>query len=71
MPTEVSSGHTAKLNGREQVAEGTIAFYFDKASGFEFRAGQTLDITLLIPRRPTPRETFAHSPLPVLRSKIA
>src|SRR2546422_7961359 len=49
MPTEVSTGHTAKLNGREQVAEGTMAFYFDKPNGFEFRAGQALDITLLNP----------------------
>ncbi len=71
MPTEVSTGHTAKLNGREQVPEGTMALYFNKPNGFEFWAGQALDITLLSPRRPTPRETFAHSPWPVLRSKIA
>ena len=41
MPTEVSTGHTAKLNGREQVPEGTMALYFNKPNGFEFRAGQT------------------------------
>jgi ferredoxin-NADP reductase len=49
MPTEVSTGQTAKLNGREQVAEGTMAFYFEKPNGFEFRAGQAIDITLLDP----------------------
>jgi ferredoxin-NADP reductase len=49
MPTDVSTGYTTKLNGREQVAEGTMAFYFDKPSGFEFRAGQAIDIILLNP----------------------
>ena len=49
MPTEVSTRYTVKLNGREQVAEGTMAFYFEKPNGFEFRAGQALDITLLNP----------------------
>src|SRR5215472_1967123 len=49
MPAEVSTGHTAKLNCREQVAEGTMAFHFDKPNGFEFRAGQAIDVTLLDP----------------------
>jgi len=49
MPAEVSTGHTAKLNGREQVAEGTMAFHFDKPDGFEFRPGQAIDVTLLNP----------------------
>lgn len=49
MPTESVSSHTAKLNGREDVAEGTMAFHFDKPNEFEFRAGQAIDITLLNP----------------------
>ena len=49
MPTEVSTGHTVKLNGRVDVAEGTMAFHFDKPNQFEFRAGQAIDITLLNP----------------------
>ncbi len=49
MPTEVSTGHTVKLNNREDVAEGTMAFHFDKPNEFEFRAGQAIDITLLNP----------------------
>jgi ferredoxin-NADP reductase len=49
MPSEVSTPQTAKLNAREQVAEGTMAFYFDKPAGFDFRAGQALHITLLNP----------------------
>jgi ferredoxin-NADP reductase len=31
------------------VAEGTMAFHFDKPPGFEFRAGQSLDWTLINP----------------------
>src|SRR5215469_11141355 len=49
MPAEVSTGHTAKLNGREQIAAGTMAFHFDRPHGFEFRAAQAVDITLLDP----------------------
>lgn len=49
MPPEVATGHTVKLLGREQVAEATMAFHFDKPDGFEFRAGQAIDVTLLNP----------------------
>lgn len=49
MPTENSNARTMKLSGREQVAEATMAFHFDKPNGFEFRAGQAMDITLLDP----------------------
>jgi ferredoxin-NADP reductase len=34
---------------REEVAEGTIAFHFEKPSGFSFRAGQFVDVTLTDP----------------------
>jgi ferredoxin-NADP reductase len=46
--------HTSALRKREQIAEGTMAFHFDKPAGFEFRAGQSLDWTL-----PNPPETDA------------
>ena len=49
MPAEISTGNTVKLNGREQVCEGTMAFQFDKPDGFDFRAGQAVDVTLLNP----------------------
>lgn len=49
MSTEIPTGPTIKLNSREQVADGTMAFYFDKPTGFEFRAGQAMDVTLLDP----------------------
>ena len=38
-----------KLSGRQQIAAGTMAFYFDKPEGFEFRAGQFGDYTLINP----------------------
>jgi len=41
--------NTTALRRREQIAEGTMAFHFDKPEGFEFRAGQALDWTLINP----------------------
>jgi ferredoxin-NADP reductase len=38
--------HSAKLKGRDEVAEGTMAFHFEKPAGFEFKAGQALDLIL-------------------------
>jgi ferredoxin-NADP reductase len=38
-----------KLNRRETVAEGTLAFYFEKPAGFAFKAGQFLELTLANP----------------------
>lgn len=38
-----------KLLKKEIVAEGTMAFCFEKPEGFEFRAGQFADFTLLNP----------------------
>src|ERR1035438_1886432 len=40
---------TATLICREEVAEGTAAFHFEKPSGFSFRAGQFADVTLTDP----------------------
>jgi ferredoxin-NADP reductase len=40
---------TSKLIRREEVAEGTMAFHFEKPSGFSFRAGQFADVTLADP----------------------
>jgi ferredoxin-NADP reductase len=49
MPAESSTAYGVKMSGRDQVAEGTMAFYFDKPDGFEFRAGQAIGMTLLDP----------------------
>ena len=44
MPT-----YKIKLKGREEVAEGTAAFFFEKPEGFQFKAGQFLRFTLIDP----------------------
>ena len=41
--------HTSTLMRREEVAEDTLAFHFEKPSGFNFRAGQSADVTLTDP----------------------
>ena len=41
--------HNIKLKGREDLAEATMAFHFEKPSGFQFRAGQFCNFTLLDP----------------------
>lgn len=40
---------TAKLKGRREVAERTLACEFERPTGFEFKAGQSIDMTLLNP----------------------
>jgi ferredoxin-NADP reductase len=41
--------HTTTLTKREEIAEGTMAFHFVKPADFQFRAGQSIDLTLLNP----------------------
>jgi ferredoxin-NADP reductase len=41
--------HQVKLKSRREVAEGTMAFHFEKPSGFTFKAGQALAWTLIDP----------------------
>jgi ferredoxin-NADP reductase len=38
-----------KLIKKEEIAGGTMAFYFEKPEGFEYRAGQFADYTLINP----------------------
>src|SRR5215831_388884 len=44
MPT-----HNVKLKSHAEVAEGTVAFHFEKPDGFNFKAGQFLNLTLIDP----------------------
>jgi ferredoxin-NADP reductase len=41
--------YRVKLTGREQVAEGTMAFRFEKPAGFGFKPGQAVALELLDP----------------------
>ncbi len=45
----VTSAHVSPLKKREEIAEGTMAFYFAKPADFQFRAGQAIDLTLINP----------------------
>ncbi len=53
-PNHEHTGHdhdpvAVKLKKKENVADGTMAFYFEKPAGASFRAGQHLDVTLIDP----------------------
>lgn len=42
-------GYRPKLLNRVEVAEGTMAFHFEKPPGFDFKPGQSTDLTLFDP----------------------
>lgn len=44
------AGQTVKLKDRDEVAESTLAFRFERPPGWTFKAGQTVDITLVDPQ---------------------
>jgi ferredoxin-NADP reductase len=46
---EIPLGYAAKLLNRVEVAEDTMAFHFERPPGFEFRPGQSSDLTLVNP----------------------
>lgn len=39
--------YEVKLKMREEVAEGTMAFHFDKPPTFSFKPGQAIDVVLI------------------------
>jgi ferredoxin-NADP reductase len=41
--------YKVKLKKRTEISEGTMAFYFEKPSGFQFKAGQFIHLTLIDP----------------------
>lgn len=41
--------YTSRLTNRREIAERTMAFQVEKPAGFEFKAGQYADLTLLNP----------------------
>jgi len=49
MSTQAMSVQEIALKGREQVADGTIAFHFEKPAGFTFKPGQAVDLVLVDP----------------------
>src|SRR5438105_1390097 len=47
--TTATPVYTPTLSGREEIAEGTMAFHITKPADFQFRAGQAIDLTLIDP----------------------
>jgi ferredoxin-NADP reductase len=47
--SSATPAQTAPLIKCEEIAEGTMAFHFTKPVGFQFRPGQSMDLTLLNP----------------------
>ncbi len=45
----MAAAYQCKLLNRAEVAEGTMAFYFEKPSPFDFKPGQSADLTLSNP----------------------
>ena len=43
------TAYETRLEGREEIAEGTMAFHFDKPAGFSFKAGQAVALELTDP----------------------
>ena len=41
--------YKVKLKGRQEIASGTMAFYFEKPPGFSYKAGQFSDFTFANP----------------------
>lgn len=41
--------YEATLKDKKEAAEGTVEFILEKPAGFEFRAGQSIDLTLIDP----------------------
>jgi hypothetical protein len=66
------SAVTSRLQNQQEVADGTMAFRFDKPVGWAFKAGQSLDMTLrswqFVPQRlpvhPLPHRLATFSPRP-------
>jgi ferredoxin-NADP reductase len=44
-----ATAFTSKLNKKENLAEGTMGFYFAKPAGLQFKPGQYMDLTLIDP----------------------
>lgn len=47
--TTATSTYSTTLRKREEIAEATMAFHFGRPADFQFRAGQSVDVTLLNP----------------------
>jgi NAD(P)H-flavin reductase len=65
------SAYASKLLNRVEVAEGTTAFQFEKPPRFDFKPGQSADLTLLNPPETDSEGNIRTFPLPALHLKIS
>jgi ferredoxin-NADP reductase len=50
----ITTEYKTRLKHKEKCGDGAMAFYFDRPPGFEFEAGQYVDITLINPPETDP-----------------
>src|ERR1700730_376853 len=51
--------YQVRLEGREEVAESTMAFHFEKPSSFSFKPGQAVDVVINLPAGQKASHTFS------------
>lgn len=54
MMSVIATEYKTRLKYKEKCSDGAMAFYFDKPPGFEFDAGQYIDLTLINPPETDP-----------------
>ncbi|HET7872998.1 MAG TPA: FAD-dependent oxidoreductase [Terriglobales bacterium] len=50
----IATEYKTRLKHKDECGDGAMAFYFDRPSGFEFKAGQYVDVTLINPPEADP-----------------
>jgi ferredoxin-NADP reductase len=54
MTSMMATEYKTRLKHKEKCGDGGMTFYFDKPQGFEFEAGQYIDLTLINPPHTDP-----------------
>jgi hypothetical protein len=65
------AGYGPRLLGRVEIAEGTMAFHFEKPPHFDFKPGQSADVTLSNPPETDAEGNTRTFRLPVLPLKTS
>jgi ferredoxin-NADP reductase len=50
----IATEYKTRLKHKEKCSDGAMAFYFERPNGFEFQAGQYVDVTLINPPETDP-----------------
>jgi len=54
MTSMIATEYKTRLKHKEKCGDGAVTFYFDKPPGFQFEAGQYVDLTLIDPPETDP-----------------